>query len=41
MNVQIEEYSVEVLLFLGTVIALIIVLLPDLVMWLPRLACGG
>jgi TRAP transporter, DctM subunit len=42
MNVKIEEYTIESLPFLGTIIALILVLLfvPGLVLWLPNLAFG-
>jgi tripartite ATP-independent transporter DctM subunit len=42
MNVSIEEYSIESIPFIGAVVALIAVLLflPDLVLWLPRLAFG-
>lgn len=43
MNVKVEEYTVEALPFLATIIVLIVILLftPDLVLWLPRLAFGG
>ncbi|HLV83620.1 MAG TPA: TRAP transporter large permease subunit, partial [Devosia sp.] len=43
MNVSIEEYSIESLPFIGAVVALIAVLLfvPDLVLWLPRMAFGS
>ena len=43
MNVSIEEYSLESIPFIAAVCALIAVLLflPDLVLWLPRLAFGG
>ena len=43
MNVSIEEYSIESIPFIGAVVALIAVLLflPDLVLWLPRLAFGS
>lgn len=43
MNVSIEEYSIESIPFIGAVVALITALLflPDLVLWLPRLAFGG
>jgi len=42
MDVKIEEYSLEALPFVGTVVGLILVLLflPDVVLWLPRLAFG-
>lgn len=43
MNVSIEEYSIESIPFIGAVVALIAALLflPDLVLWLPRLAFGS
>jgi len=43
MNVSIEEYSIESIPFITAVVALIAVLLfvPDLVLWLPRLAFGS
>lgn len=43
MNVKIEEYTVESIPFVATIIALIVALLflPDVVLWLPRLAFGG
>lgn len=43
MNVSIEEYSIESIPFIAAVVALIAVLLflPDLVLWLPRLAFGS
>ena len=43
MNVSIEEYSIESIPFISAVVALIAVLLfmPDLVLWLPRLAFGN
>ncbi|WP_108460899.1 TRAP transporter large permease [Devosia naphthalenivorans] len=43
MNVSIEEYSIESIPFIGAVVALIAVLLfvPDLVLWLPRMAFGS
>lgn len=43
MNVSIEEYSIESIPFIGAVVALIAALLflPDLVLWLPRLAFGN
>jgi tripartite ATP-independent transporter DctM subunit len=42
MNVKIEEYTIEALPFIGTIIAIIVALLflPDLVLWLPRVAFG-
>ena len=42
MNVKIEEYTVEAIPFVATIIALIVALLflPDVVLWLPRLAFG-
>ena len=42
MNVKIEEYTVEALPFIATIIALILALLflPGLVLWLPNLAFG-
>lgn len=42
MNVKIEEYTVEAIPFVATVVALIVVLLffPSLVLWLPNLAFG-
>ena len=43
MNVKIEEYTVEALPFIATIVGLIVALLflPDLVLWLPRLAFGN
>ncbi|MBU1175924.1 MAG: TRAP transporter large permease [Alphaproteobacteria bacterium] len=43
MNVKVEDYTIEALPFLGTIIALIVFLLfmPDLVLFLPRLAFGN
>jgi tripartite ATP-independent transporter DctM subunit len=43
MNVKIEEYTIEALPFIGTIIAIIVALLflPDVVLWLPRLAFGS
>jgi TRAP-type transport system large permease protein len=43
MNVKVEEYTIEALPFIGTIIAVIILLLflPDVVLFLPRLAFGG
>ena len=43
MNVSIEEYSIESIPFIAAVVGLITVLLfvPDLVLWLPRLAFGS
>lgn len=43
MNVSIEEYSIESIPFIGAVVALIAALLfmPDLVLWLPRMAFGS
>lgn len=43
MNVSIEEYSIESIPFIAAVVGLIAVLLflPDLVLWLPRLAFGS
>src|SRR5690606_26288859 len=43
MNVKIEEYTIAALPFIGTIIALIVGLLflPNVVLWLPRLAFGG
>lgn len=43
MGVRIEEYTVEALPFIGTVILIILILLffPELVLWLPRLAFGS
>ncbi|MDP2780509.1 MULTISPECIES: TRAP transporter large permease [Devosia] len=43
MNVKIEEYTIEALPFIATVLALIIALLflPGVVLWLPNLAFGG
>lgn len=43
MNVSIEEYSIESIPFIGAIVALIAVLLflPDLVLWLPRMAFGS
>src|SRR5690554_1365652 len=43
MNVKIEEYTIEALPFIGTVLALIVALLflPGVVLWLPNLAFGG
>jgi len=42
MDVKVEEYTLEALPFLATVIALIVALLflPGLVLWLPNLAFG-
>ncbi|HEV7276682.1 MAG TPA: TRAP transporter large permease [Devosiaceae bacterium] len=42
MDVKIEEYTLEAIPFVATIIAIIVALLflPDLVMWLPRLAFG-
>lgn len=42
MNVKIEEYTVEAIPFVATVVALIVALLflPGLVLWLPNLAFG-
>ena len=42
MNVRVEEYTLEALPFLATIIALIVALLflPGLVLWLPNLAFG-
>jgi tripartite ATP-independent transporter DctM subunit len=42
MNVRVEEYTVEAIPFVATIIAVIVALLflPDLVLWLPRLAFG-
>ncbi len=42
MNVRIEEYTVESIPFVATIIALIVALLflPDVVLWLPRMAFG-
>ncbi|HHZ10932.1 MAG TPA: TRAP transporter large permease [Rhizobiales bacterium] len=42
MNVRIEEYTVEALPFIATIVGLIMVLLflPSLVLWLPNLAFG-
>jgi len=43
MNVSIEEYSIESIPFIAAVVALIAVLvfLPDVVLWLPRMAFGS
>ena len=43
MDVKVEEYTVEALPFVGTIITVIILLLflPDVVLFLPRLAFGG
>ena len=43
MNVSIEEYSIESIPFIAAIVALIAALLfvPDLVLWLPRLAFGS
>jgi tripartite ATP-independent transporter DctM subunit len=42
MNVKIEEYTVEAIPFVATVVALIVLLLftPGLVLWLPNMAFG-
>ena len=42
MDVKIEEYTIEAIPFVATIIAIIVALLflPDLVLWLPRLAFG-
>ncbi len=42
MNVSIEEYSIESIPFIAAIVGLIAVLLfmPDLVLWLPRVAFG-
>jgi len=42
MNVSIEEYSIESIPFIAAIVGLIAVLLfmPDLVLWLPKLAFG-
>jgi len=42
MNVKIEEYTVEAIPFVATIVVLIVALLflPDVVLWLPRLAFG-
>ena len=42
MNVKIEEYTIEALPFVATIIALILAMLfmPGLVLWLPNLAFG-
>lgn len=42
MNVKIEEYTVEAIPFVATVVALIVLLLftPSLVLWLPNMAFG-
>ncbi|WP_108398046.1 TRAP transporter large permease [Devosia submarina] len=43
MNVSIEEYSLESIPFIAAIVGLIAVLLfiPDLVLWLPRMAFGS
>ncbi len=43
MNVKVEDYTLEALPFLGTVLVLIVALLflPDVVLFLPRLAFGS
>lgn len=43
MNVSIEEYSIESIPFIAAIVGLIAVLLflPDLVLWLPRMAFGS
>lgn len=43
MDVKVEEYTIEALPFIATIIAVILLLLflPDVVLWLPRLAFGG
>ena len=43
MNVRVEEYTVEALPFIGTILTIIVLLLflPDVVLWLPRLAFGS
>ena len=43
MNVKVEDYTLEALPLLGTVLVLIVILLftPDLVLFLPRLAFGS
>jgi TRAP-type C4-dicarboxylate transport system permease large subunit len=43
MNVKVEEYTVEAVPFVATIVVLIIALLflPELVLWLPRLAFGS
>jgi TRAP-type transport system large permease protein len=43
MDVKVEEYTIEALPFIATIIAVIVLLLflPDVVLWLPRLAFGG
>lgn len=43
MNVSIEEYSIESIPFIAAVVGLIaaLVFLPDVVLWLPRLAFGS
>lgn len=42
MNVKIEEYTIESIPFVATILALIVALLflPDVVLWLPRIAFG-
>ena len=42
MNVRVEEYTVEAIPFIVAIMALIVALLflPDVVLWLPRLAFG-
>jgi TRAP-type C4-dicarboxylate transport system permease large subunit len=42
MNVRIEEYTVEALPFIATIVGLIVLLLflPGIVLWLPNLAFG-
>lgn len=43
MDVRVEEYTIEALPFIATIIGVILLLLfmPDVVLWLPRLAFGG
>jgi tripartite ATP-independent transporter DctM subunit len=43
MNVRVEEYTVESIPFVATIIAIIgaLLFLPDVVLWLPRLAFGS
>lgn len=42
MNVRIEDYTIEAIPFVATIVALIVALLflPDVVLWLPRMAFG-
>ena len=42
MHVRVEDYTIEALPFIGTILLVLLVLLflPDLVLWLPRVAFG-